>query len=64
MLIAHIRLAARHSKSVWVNGMRWEYCCHRSHYYGFTCWTWSDYDGFCARHNRSCYTECETDKRR
>lgn len=33
-------------------------CLHQSHRWMLSCWRWRTYDGFCAKHNRTCYIRC------
>lgn len=37
-------------------------CCHRTHRWinVRTCWRPWTYDGFCAKHNRTCFTGCKS----
>ncbi|MDX2550159.1 hypothetical protein [Streptomyces stelliscabiei] len=35
-------------------------CNHRSHRLRLRCWRWFVYDGYCARHNDSCWGQCPT----
>lgn len=58
-LLAHMRLFGRHHKSVFVGGYYWRYCSHIAHGTGRHCWRWHNSDGYCAEHNRSCYSRCE-----
>ncbi|MEJ8671902.1 hypothetical protein WKI71_36720 [Streptomyces sp. MS1.AVA.1] len=57
-LLAHVALLGRHRRTTIVGGYHWQYCGHRSHRRGLPCWRWSQWDGFCVRHNRSCWTYC------
>src|SRR5688572_11559598 len=31
------------------------FCRHRSHRLNLPCWRWFTYDGFCAKHNNTCW---------
>ncbi len=57
-LIARLKLRGRRNKTVYVGGLFWRLCNHRSHGWGFKCRRWHVYDGFCARHNMSCFSGC------
>lgn len=57
-LLAHLRLAGRHRRTVAVGGYYWKYCVHRSHRLALPCWRWFAADGYCARHNASCWAAC------
>lgn len=57
-LLAHVRLFGRHRRTVVVGGYHWRYCHHRSHRLSLPCWRWFIYDGYCARHNDSCWGSC------
>lgn len=58
-LLVHLKLRARHQgQDTVVDGMHFKYCTHRSHRSRLWCWRFSDYDGYCARHNQSCYSSC------
>jgi hypothetical protein len=57
-LLAHLRLLGRHRRDVMIGGIYWRYCGHRSHRWGIPCWRWFFYDGYCFRHNSTCYTDC------
>lgn len=57
-LLAHVRLAGRHHRTVAVGGYHWKYCAHRSHRLALPCWRWFRHDGYCTRHNTSCWTAC------
>lgn len=58
-LIAHILLFLRGRRPVWLGGVYWAYCSHRSHQRGTRCRRWMVYDGYCAMHNSTCYSGCE-----
>lgn len=61
--LAHLALFGRHRRTVVVCGLHWRYCVHRSHRRRrLSCWRWAVYDGYCAQHNESCYTECPTEE--
>lgn len=51
----------RRRKPFMMFGVYWTFCCHRSHHRRLRCWRWFQYDGYCARHNRTCYSACKTD---
>jgi hypothetical protein len=39
----------------------WRRCTHRSHRLGLICWRGFTYDGFCSKHNGSCFNDgCPT----
>lgn len=57
-LIAHLRLHGRHRRQVTIGGLSWKYCVHRSHRLSLWCWRFFVYDGYCDRHNESCYYRC------
>lgn len=38
----------------------WRRCLHRSHRLRLRCWRGFLRDGYCTRHNRSCYWVCST----
>jgi len=59
-LLAHIALRGRHCHEVVINGLHWRYCTHRSHRLRLWCWRWFVYDGYCDKHNESCYSHCPT----
>lgn len=57
-LLAHLILIGRHHKEVWIGGYRWKYCGHRSHWRRIRCRRWFHHDGYCGRHNESCWGGC------
>lgn len=58
-LIAHVVVTLRRRKPAFIGRYYWAYCAHRSHTRGLRCWRWFVYDGYCAHHNATCYTDCE-----
>lgn len=58
-LIAHLKLMGRHRRKTVVFGLTWGYCLHWSHRWTLPCWRWAVYDGYCGKHNTSCYAICE-----
>lgn len=62
-LAAHAALAGRHHTTVVIGGLHWRYCGHRSHRLRLRCWRWHIHDGYCARHNASCWSNCPEDTR-
>lgn len=43
----------------WLSELAGDRCHHRSHVLGLQCcWMGKTYDGYCARHNRSCFHRC------
>lgn len=61
-LLAHLLLFGRHGRSVVVLGCHYRYCGHRSHRRGRRCWRWHNYDGYCLKHNATCWDVCTDDK--
>ena len=57
-LLAHLRLLGRHHTTVTVGGLTWGYCSHVHPRTGSYCWLWRDYDGYCQKHNASCWDTC------
>ncbi|HEY9353649.1 MAG TPA: hypothetical protein VIP28_10375 [Nocardioides sp.] len=57
---AHLALFGRHRRTAVVGGYHWRYCHHRSHRLRLRCWRWFIHDGYCARHNNSCWGNCPT----
>ncbi|MFJ2007040.1 hypothetical protein [Streptomyces chartreusis] len=57
-LLAHLALFSRHRHTVIVGGYHWGYCSHRSHRLRLPCWRFSRWDGYCTRHNNSCWGYC------
>lgn len=42
-------------------GGYWRRCVHRSHRLGVPCWRGFAYDGYCGKHNESCFNHiCRT----
>jgi hypothetical protein len=37
-------------------------CVHRSHLFGWRCPYTKVWDGYCQRHNRTCFTTCGGDR--
>jgi len=33
----------------------WRRCAHRSHHRHLSCWRGQVYDGYCGKHNQSCF---------
>lgn len=48
----------RRRKPFYLGGLYWAFCGHRSHRYGLRCWRWFCYDGYCSKHNVTCYGGC------
>lgn len=59
-LLAHVALIGRHRRTAVIGGLHWRYCSHRSHRLGLPCWRWFIHDGYCARHNSTCWGDCPT----
>jgi hypothetical protein len=57
-VLAHLALLGRHRTTRIIGGYHWRYCAHRSHRMRLPCWRWFIYDGYCARHNASCWSAC------
>jgi hypothetical protein len=57
-LAAHAVLHGRHRRTAVVGGYHWRYCGHRSHRLRLPCWRWHIHDGYCTRHNLSCWSNC------
>lgn len=61
-LLAHLWLFGRHGLTAWIDGFYWRYCAHRSHRWRLKCWRWEWHDGYCGKHNGSCWGECPTEE--
>jgi hypothetical protein len=57
-LIARLLLLLRRRRPFILAGIYWCYCSHRSHDRGLRCYRWTAYDGYCTRHNATCYFSC------
>lgn len=60
--LAAAALIGRHQATVTVGGYRWRYCAHRSHRHRLRCWRWAAWDGYCTRHNTTCWDICEENR--
>jgi len=58
--LAFLTCFARRRRPFMFNGVWWSFCAHRSHRVGARCWRWFVYDGYCHKHNGSCYGGCKT----
>lgn len=57
-IAAHVALLGHHRKTAIVGGYHWRYCTHRSHRLGLPCWRWFIHDGYCRKHNTTCWSHC------
>lgn len=55
-ILARLSLLWRHNREVVLFGFHWKYCNHRSHVLNLRCWRWFNYDGFCVKHNGTCWS--------
>jgi hypothetical protein len=60
-LLAHLLLFGRHRTIIRVGGWYWQYCNHHSHRWGWPCWRWHQWDGYCRKHNDTCWDVCDDD---
>lgn len=60
-LLAHLSLFGRHFRRVTVLGTTYRYCVHISHHRGLKCYRWVIHDGYCSKHNSTCYINCPTE---
>lgn len=60
-LLAHVLMVVRRRRPFMMAGIYWCYCAHRDHRTGRRCWQWFVYDSYCAHHNSTCYSGCETE---